>query len=61
MGKPAMARFLIAVNRFGRDEEGASLIEYGLMLALVTIVCIAGMTVLGSKINNFFSSLSTTI
>jgi pilus assembly protein Flp/PilA len=50
-----------AAGEFGRDQSGASIVEYALMLALITIVCITGMTVLGAKINSFFSSFSTTL
>jgi pilus assembly protein Flp/PilA len=48
-------------SNFVREEEGASLAEYGLLLALIAIVCMAGMTLLGGKINTMFSNLSTTI
>jgi Flp pilus assembly pilin Flp len=34
-----------AAREFGRDQSGASIVEYTLMLALITIVCITGMTV----------------
>jgi pilus assembly protein Flp/PilA len=47
--------------RFIRDEEGASLAEYGLLLALIAVICIAGMTLLGTKINSMFSAVSTSI
>jgi len=30
-----------------RDEEGASLVEYVLMVALIAVVCIAAVTLLG--------------
>ena len=33
---------------FLRDESGATVIEYGLILSLMTIVCIAGLMALGS-------------
>jgi pilus assembly protein Flp/PilA len=31
-----------------RGEEGASLVEYVLMLALIAVVCIAAVTLLGA-------------
>lgn len=31
-----------------RDERGASLVEYALLLALIVMVCIGAMTVLGT-------------
>jgi len=56
-----MTKLLSTAIKFGREEEGASLAEYGLLLALIAIVCMAGATLLGTKINSMFSTLSTTI
>ena len=44
-----------------RDEEGASLAEYGLLLALIAVVCLAAITALGGKISGMFSDVSTSI
>jgi pilus assembly protein Flp/PilA len=46
---------------FTRDERGASLPEYALLLALITIVCIAAMSTLGSQISSFLASLASTL
>jgi pilus assembly protein Flp/PilA len=56
-----MSKLLSAATRFVRDEEGASLAEYGLLLALIAIVCLAGITLLGTKLNSMFSQMSSTI
>ncbi len=44
-----------------RREEGATLAEYGLLLALIAVVCIAAITALGTEISTMFSTLSTSI
>ena len=49
------------VNRFRRDEEGASLAEYGLLLALIALVCIAAITTLGTKVSSVFSVIAASI
>jgi pilus assembly protein Flp/PilA len=56
-----MSKPFARIKKFVRSEEGASLAEYGLLLALIAVVCIAGMTLLGGQINSMFSSVSTTI
>ncbi len=38
-----------------RDEEGQGMVEYGLIIALVAIVCIAALVILGPKIANIFN------
>jgi pilus assembly protein Flp/PilA len=57
-----MSRFLTAIKKLVRkDEEGATLAEYGLLLALIAVVCITAITALGTRISTMFSTLSTSI
>jgi pilus assembly protein Flp/PilA len=44
-----------------RQEEGATLAEYGLLLALIAVVCLAAITTLGTKISTMFQTLATSI
>jgi len=44
-----MTVLLAAHTKFVRDEEGASLVEYGLLLSLVAVVCIAAISLLGTN------------
>ncbi|MBV8310088.1 MAG: Flp family type IVb pilin, partial [Planctomycetaceae bacterium] len=39
-------------------EEGASLVEYGLLLSLVAVVCIVAITALGSSISSMLNTLA---
>jgi Flp pilus assembly pilin Flp len=56
-----MKRLIEIARRFGRDERGASVVEYALMFALITIVCFAATAAVGAKVNEFFRAFSTTI
>jgi pilus assembly protein Flp/PilA len=38
-----------------KDEEGASLVEYVLMVALIAVVCIAAVTLLGNAAKDKFN------
>ena len=55
-----MARIALAVRRFMKEEEGAALAEYGILVAFIAIVAITAVTFFGSKISAKFSSLATT-
>lgn len=44
-----------------RDEEGASLVEYVLLVALIAVVCIAAVTLLGQNASKQFNKTATTI
>jgi pilus assembly protein Flp/PilA len=41
-----------------REERGASLVEYALLLALIALVCIAAVTAMGGTVNSKFTSVS---
>jgi pilus assembly protein Flp/PilA len=44
-----------------RDEEGQGLAEYGLILALIAVVCVAALTLLGGNIAALLDSLAGSI
>ncbi len=44
-----------------KDERGASLVEYALLLALIAVVCIAAITFIGNKADESFSSTGSAI
>ena len=44
----------IAVTRFRRQEEGQDLLEYGLLMALIAVIAIAGVSMVGQTINTIF-------
>ena len=41
-----------------RDEDGASMVEYGLMLAFVAIVALVGVKALGNGLNTLFNNVA---
>lgn len=47
--------------KFLKDENGASLAEYGLLVALIAVVAIAMMTSLGTAIKDKFSEIGVAI
>ena len=50
-----------AVRRFLHDEEGATLVEYVLLVALIGAVCVAAVTLLGTNANNKLTTAANTI
>jgi pilus assembly protein Flp/PilA len=45
------------VNRFIRDEEGVTAIEYGLLAALIAVMIIAGASAVGDALNTEFTNI----
>ena len=48
---------LTLMNRLRRDETGASMIEYVLLVALIAVVAVAGAGVLGNSVNGFLNNM----
>jgi pilus assembly protein Flp/PilA len=40
-------------------EEGATMVEYGLMVALIAVVCLAAVTLLGTNVSSSFNNIAT--
>jgi pilus assembly protein Flp/PilA len=53
-----MSKFVTAVRSFVSDEEGATMVEYGLMLALIATVCIVAVTAIGTKASTMFQDIA---
>ncbi len=49
------------VRRFFSEEDGQTLVEYGLLVALIALVVIAILTLLGTKIQGVFVRVNTSI
>ena len=48
-------------TRFNRDEKGASLVEYVLLVALIAVVCIVALQLLGSSASTKLQSVGNSI
>ncbi len=48
-------------SRFIQDEEGASMVEYALLVALIAVVVIAAALFLGQEISEKFSEVGATL
>lgn len=51
----------LVANKLGRREEGQGMVEYSLILALVSVVAIATLTVLGTDVMNVFTDASNAL
>ncbi|MGB9587201.1 MAG: Flp family type IVb pilin [Armatimonadota bacterium] len=44
-----------------KDEEGATMVEYALMLALIAVVCILAVTLIGTSARDKFNQVGNEI
>jgi pilus assembly protein Flp/PilA len=44
-----------------RDDQGATMVEYGIMVALIAAICIIVIGTLGKNVSNAFSSVNASL
>lgn len=44
-----------------RDEEGATMVEYGLLVALIAMVALAAVTTLGGNLSSLFNNVAGSV
>jgi pilus assembly protein Flp/PilA len=49
------------IKKFVKDEDGATMVEYGLMVALIAVVLIAVVTLVGQSLSGMFNDVNTAI
>lgn len=47
--------------RLVREEEGQDLIEYGLLIGIITVACITAIGLIGPKVGTYFSNLNSAL
>jgi pilus assembly protein Flp/PilA len=56
--QPVSKPFTAAQKFFVRKEEGATMVEYGLMLALIAAVCLVAVALIGTNASTMFNSIA---
>ncbi|MFN4295293.1 MAG: Flp family type IVb pilin [Brevundimonas sp.] len=49
------------INKFAKDESGATAIEYGLIAALIAVVIIGALQLLGGNMRDAFNSVADAV
>jgi Flp pilus assembly pilin Flp len=56
-----MTKFVVAVKRFSAGEEGASLVEYSLLVALLAAASIAIVYGLGQNVKSTYTQVNNAV
>ncbi|MBD1537474.1 Flp family type IVb pilin [Arthrobacter sp. S13_S34] len=58
----SMTAFIAGVkDRFNREEKGATMVEYGIMVAFIAVLVMAAVIVLGPQIAGLFTRVSASL
>src|ERR1700741_4066085 len=49
------------INRLRRDDEGAALVEYGMLVGLIAVICVVAVTTLGTEVSTAFSKIASSL
>lgn len=56
-----MQKLYWSMWRFVLREEGATMVEYGLMVALIAVVCLTAVGLLGTNVNAIFTQIAASV
>ena len=56
-----MLQLIARVHLYLRSEKGQGMVEYGLILGLVTVGVIASLTSIGTSIKQYFADIVTAL
>jgi pilus assembly protein Flp/PilA len=54
-------KVVLRVVRFSRNEEAQDLIEYALLVGLISLVAVAAITAAGGSVNTIFTNIGTAL
>ncbi|WP_171097742.1 MULTISPECIES: Flp family type IVb pilin [unclassified Ruegeria] len=54
-----MLKLYVMMKTMARDENGATIVEYGVALTIVTAIAVATLTALGNDVNAQFTDAET--
>lgn len=57
----AAARIKTFASDFAADDQGVTMIEYGLLAALIAVVCIGAIQGVGTNLQTVFTKIQTTL
>jgi Flp pilus assembly pilin Flp len=59
--KNTLARLYLGLHDLTSSEQGQDLVEYGLLLCMISLALISGINGIASAANNVFTNISTSL
>jgi pilus assembly protein Flp/PilA len=50
-----------AVRAISTDKKGAALVEYGMLVGLIAVICVAAVGILGGQVNAMFTAITVAL
>jgi pilus assembly protein Flp/PilA len=59
--RDSLLKLFVKFQGLKKGEEGQDLVEYALLVALISLVCITGVGNVASAVNTVFSNISSSL
>lgn len=56
-----MHQLILSAIQLKSCEEGAALVEYGMLVGLISVICVVAVTTLGTEISTAFGNIATAL
>ena len=56
-----MSKFTSLVSKFVREDEGAALIEYSILIALISVAVVATIGLISPKLKDYWTDLNAAL
>jgi pilus assembly protein Flp/PilA len=56
-----LARLHVRLHELKSDEQGQDLVEYGLLVSLIALLCIVAISHVATSVNSAFSTVSASL
>ena len=56
-----MKKFMKRMKGFLREEDAPTMVEYGLLVAVIALVVVIGATLFGTKLSTLFSNMGNSL
>ena len=52
---------LLLIDRLRQNDEGAALLEYGMLVGLIAVLCLGAVTLVGQEVSVAFSTYAAAL
>ena len=56
-----MSKFVKLVKSFVKEEDAPTMVEYGLLVAVIALIVVAGAAFFGTKLSTLFNKMGNTL
>jgi pilus assembly protein Flp/PilA len=56
-----LSKVRTTLQNLSRDEDGATMVEYGLLVALIAMVALVGITLLGTNLQSLYTTVAGSV